>query len=132
MVDVFVIGGGPAGLAAAIAARLRGFSVTLADRAIPPIDKACGDGIMPDGVAAAHALGVRLEQAGAQTFSGIRFLQEGRSIEARFPRGAGLGIRRSALHELMVERAGAAGVRMLWGRQFDPECVRARWIVGAD
>src|SRR5204862_8051575 len=50
--DVFVIGGGPAGLAAAIAARRRGFDVTLADGAVPPIDKACGEGIMPDGIVA--------------------------------------------------------------------------------
>jgi flavin-dependent dehydrogenase len=53
--DVFVIGGGPAGLAAAIAARRRGFDVIVADRSEPPIDKACGEGIMPDGVAAARA-----------------------------------------------------------------------------
>jgi flavin-dependent dehydrogenase len=37
-VDVFVIGGGPAGLATAIAARRRGLSVVLADGAVPPID----------------------------------------------------------------------------------------------
>ena len=49
-----MIGGGPAGLAAAIAARQRGFEVTLADAAMPPIDKACGEGIMPDGIAAAR------------------------------------------------------------------------------
>src|SRR5579864_9194009 len=39
--DVFIIGGGPAGLAAAIAARERGFEVIVADRARGPIDKAC-------------------------------------------------------------------------------------------
>ena len=50
--DVFVIGGGPAGLAAAIAARRRGLDVTVADCSVPPIDKACGEGIMPDGLAA--------------------------------------------------------------------------------
>jgi flavin-dependent dehydrogenase len=54
--DVFITGGGPAGLAAAIAARGRGFDVTVADCAIPPIDKACGEGIMPDGLAAASYL----------------------------------------------------------------------------
>jgi len=35
---------GPAGLAAAIAARMKGFDVTVADGAKPPIDKACGEG----------------------------------------------------------------------------------------
>src|SRR6185295_20246868 len=71
--DVFVIGGGPAGLAAALAARRRGFDVTLADSAVPPIDKACGEGIMPDGLAAARALGVDLEAAPGHMFRGVRF-----------------------------------------------------------
>ena len=56
--DVFVIGGGPAGLAAAIAARMRGFDVTVADGARPPIDKACGEGLMPETLAALQELGV--------------------------------------------------------------------------
>jgi menaquinone-9 beta-reductase len=43
--DVFVIGGGPAGLAAAIAARAKGLRVTVADGGVPPIDKPCGEEI---------------------------------------------------------------------------------------
>src|SRR6267378_2491580 len=43
--EILVIGGGPAGLAAAIAARKKGFEVTVADGAKPPIDKACGEGL---------------------------------------------------------------------------------------
>jgi len=39
----FVIGGGPAGLAAAIAARQQGLRVLVAEGARPPIDKACGE-----------------------------------------------------------------------------------------
>jgi flavin-dependent dehydrogenase len=42
--DVFIIGGGPAGLAAAIAAREKGCKVAVADCTRPPIDKACGEG----------------------------------------------------------------------------------------
>ena len=113
--DVFVIGGGPAGLAAAIAARRRGFDVTLADCSVPPIDKACGEGIMPDGVAAARALGIDLEAAGGQPFRGIRFCERGASVEAPVPQGVGFGMRRTALHALMVDRAAQAGVRMMWG-----------------
>ena len=46
--DVFVVGGGPAGLGCAIAARQHGLRVIVADSAQPPIDKACGEGLMPD------------------------------------------------------------------------------------
>ena len=49
--DVFIVGGGPAGLATGIAIRQRGLSVVVADLAQPPIDKACGEGLMPQTVA---------------------------------------------------------------------------------
>ena len=145
--DVFVIGGGPAGLAAAIAARRRGFQVLLADASVPPIDKACGEGIMPDGLIAARALGLDLASSGAQPFRGIRFCSPGGPpVEAPFPRGVGLGLRRTALHHLMAERALDAGVDLAWGVRItgirsdtaeatveaDGRLVRARWIVGAD
>ena len=39
--DIFIVGGGPVGLAAAIALRGQGFDVIVADSAQPPIDKAC-------------------------------------------------------------------------------------------
>ena len=140
--DVFVIGGGPAGLAAAIAARRLGFDVTLADSVRPPIDKACGEGIMPDGVAAAGSLGVLLDEACARPFSGIRFCADGIAARASFPYGRGLGLRRTALHQIMVDRAAALGVRLCWGvcvTGVGPDAVaangsevRARWIVGAD
>ena len=140
--DLFVIGGGPAGLAAAIAARRRGFDATVADHAAPPIDKACGEGIMPDGVAAAAALGIRLEDGGALAFRGIRFCEGDVAVEAEFPSGAGLGIRRTALHQSMARHAADCGVRVAWGTRVtgltargvetDGGAVRARWIVGAD
>src|SRR5215469_8902261 len=56
--DVLVIGGRPAGLAAAIAARKKGLRVTVADSAHPPIDKACGEGLLPDTVDALGDLGI--------------------------------------------------------------------------
>lgn len=132
--DVFIIGGGPAGLAAALAARRKGFDVTLADGATPPIDKACGEGLMPDGVAALRRLGVTLDAADAQPFRGIRFVGRDVSVEAAFPEGHALGVRRTVLHARMVEAAATAGVRMLWGTPLTSadQIPAARWIVAAD
>ena len=79
MTDVFVVGGGPAGLAAAIAARRRGLDVLVADCSAPPLDKACGEGIMPDGLAAARSLGLDLEAAG-YPFRGICFSGGARAV----------------------------------------------------
>jgi menaquinone-9 beta-reductase len=132
--DVLVVGGGPAGLAAAIAARQRGFDVLVADPAPPPIDKACGEGLMPDSIVAARALGLDLAPAG-HPFRGIRFVDaaSGASVAAPFPHGTAYGVRRPVLHDLMRERAAAIGVRMAWGSRVDsPGDTGARWIVGAD
>ena len=131
--DVFIVGGGPAGLAAAIAARRRGLDVTVADVARPPIDKACGEGIMPDGITAAQAIGVTLDGVAAHPFRGIRFRDRERTAEASFPHGCGLGLRRTVLHNLLLERAGAAGVRLIWGERISGlDDIPARWIIGAD
>jgi menaquinone-9 beta-reductase len=131
--DVFVIGGGPVGLAAAIAVRRKGFSVTLADALEPPIDKACGEGIMPDGVAAAARLGIRLPGGDSFSFRGIRFHGEGVSVAADFPHGPGRGVRRTTLHRALVEQAESCGVELRWGCSVSRlEGIEARWIVGAD
>jgi flavin-dependent dehydrogenase len=140
--DVFVAGGGPAGLATAIAARRHGLSVLVVDGAIPPIDKACGEGLMPDGIEALHNLGITIPDGEAQPFRGIRFLSGNKRAEAVFPRGTAYGIRRTALHRIMVEHAQASGVSMRWqvavtglhpeGALVAGELVRARWVVGAD
>ena len=94
--DLLIVGGGPAGLATAIRARLAGLAVTVLDRATPPIDKACGEGLMPDAVARLREIGV--EPRGLP-FRGIRYFDQERMAEGIFPGGpasAGLGVRRSA------------------------------------
>jgi flavin-dependent dehydrogenase len=145
--DAIVVGGGPVGLAAAIALRAQGMEVALFDRATPPIDKACGEGVMPHGVAALKRLGVCPDEDCGRPFAGVRYLEPlpgGGTLvaEARFPAGHGLGIRRLQLQLALARRAEQAGVELHWG-----EAVRgiahggvetaagrleARWIVGAD
>ncbi len=140
--EVLVIGGGPAGLAAAIAARLAGMEATVVDRRRPPIDKACGEGLMPDGLARLRELGVELEAGRAWPFRGIRYLDGEVVAEGRFPGVAGAGVRRLHLHAALVRRAEQAGVALEWGTRVDAlepggaatssGRIRARWIVGAD
>src|ERR1700678_4469708 len=100
--DVFIIGGGPVGLAAAIAARRKSFSVALADGCEPPVDKACGEGIMPDGLTAAARLGLQLRVSESYAFRGIRFHGENVSVAADFPNGCGRGFRRTVLHRALA------------------------------
>jgi flavin-dependent dehydrogenase len=117
--DVFVVGGGPAGLAVSIAAAQRGLSVLVADSARPPIDKACGEGIMPDGLLALRGLGVDLSGLAAAPFEGVRFVDGAVEMRARFPKGKGFGMRRSALHRALTAKAEGVGVRMAWGTRVE-------------
>src|ERR1700676_1995806 len=103
--DVFIIGGGPAGLAAAIAARQRRLNVVVADGARPPIDKPCGEGLMPDGRAALVQLGISVPEASSHPFRGISFVSGGLRVAGSFPNGAGIGVRRTLLHSLMIAQA---------------------------
>jgi flavin-dependent dehydrogenase len=140
--DVFVIGGGPAGLAAAIAARQQGFNVVVADCARGPIDKACGEGLMPDGVDSLRELGVTLDQYETGSFRGIKFIGQEGSVHADFPRGLGIGIRRVILHRALHDHAEQIGVNTWWGVRVssardgevvvDRDLVPCRWIIGAD
>ncbi|HEX3095459.1 MAG TPA: FAD-dependent monooxygenase [Candidatus Angelobacter sp.] len=140
--DVFVVGGGPAGLAAAIAARQNGLRVMVADRAQPPIDKACGEGLMPDSLEALGCLGVSLQGYETGSFHGIRFVGPECSAAATFPQGRGLGIRRVLLHDGFVQHAQDCGVEMLWGARVaairdqgvlvNGRKISCRWLVGAD
>ncbi len=140
--DVVIVGGGPIGLATAIACRARGLAVTVLERSRPPIDKACGEGVMPDGLAALARLGVRLEDQRSLSFVGIRYVEEDLSAEAPFPAGAGRVVRRTILHEALAERAAEVGVELRWNTAVEgigeaqvrtaTSGLAARWIVGAD
>ncbi|MGA7854580.1 MAG: NAD(P)/FAD-dependent oxidoreductase [Candidatus Acidiferrales bacterium] len=140
--DVFVIGGGPSGLAAAIAARQKGFNVILADGAAPPIEKPCGEGMMPETITALRDLGVTIGPSDGVNFRGICFAQWDARVTGNFPSGLGVGMRRTALHERLVARAERCGVQLLWRRpvvaigadfvEMASGRIPARWIIGAD
>jgi len=140
--DVLIAGGGPAGLAAAIALRQRGADVLVADALRPPIEKPCGEGLMPDTRRELQRLGVEVDSRHGAEFQGILFCQGEARCAADFPRGRGIGIRRPALHQLLLERAAQAGVRLLWGSPVtahEGDAIRIggepcayRWLVGAD
>jgi flavin-dependent dehydrogenase len=142
--DVFIIGGGPAGLAAAIAARRKGLQVIVADGAARPIEKPCGEGMSPETLAALTTLGVEFNPSDGFKYRGIGFLQDGAGAFADFQHGPGIGLRRPILHDRLVARAEDCGVQLLWRTpvsginieagtvQLPQKKVCARWIVGAD
>ncbi len=140
--DVIVVGAGPAGIAAAIAASAKGLQSVVVEARTPPIDKPCGEGLLPHGVAAVRALGIHLNSDIAVPFLGIRFADQDSSACAKFSGGIGFGLRRVRLHQLLLERATQAGVSFLWGTRvtkIEPNHIlaggnriRYEWLVGAD
>ncbi|HET7752649.1 MAG TPA: FAD-dependent oxidoreductase, partial [Anaeromyxobacteraceae bacterium] len=116
--DVIVVGGGPAGLAAAIACARRGLDVLLLEARRFPVDKACGEGLLPPGVSALDELGAlhRIAPEDRATFRAIRWIGEDGSVaEARLGADGGLGIRRTALSSALAAAARAAGAEVREG-----------------
>ncbi len=112
-VDVLIAGGGPAGLATAIECARRGLSVTVAEPWSFPVDKACGEGLMPAAVARLADLGV---PAAGHPIRGIRYLDAGHRADAPFTRGNGLGVRRTDLHAALSARADALAIPVVRAR----------------
>ena len=104
--DVIIIGGGPAGLFAGIICARNELKTLVLEKKIFPIDKACGEGIMPSGLANFKKLGIIpfLEKYPYHCFKGVRYVSgNGKIAEASFSEGYGWGVQRtklsSALHE---------------------------------
>ena len=148
--DIIIVGAGPAGLACAIASARHGLQVDLIDAIEPPIDKACGEGLLPDSLQALAAIGIDIEKDlnrfENHSIEGVRFIGEHATTEAAFPQGAGRGIRRTILHQILVERAAALGVRFHWENSVqgitrtvegtlvhtNHQTLHSRFVVGAD
>ncbi len=127
--DVAVVGGGPAGAATAIALGQRGIRVALYERAHTPQLKACGEGLLPHGVEALRALVGELPDA--PRVRGLRFVVHGEAIEADFPSGYGLVVRRDRFDAWLLERAAATpNVDLRRGTSFRQD--GAAMVVGAD
>ena len=141
--EVAIIGGGPAGLACGIALRQRGVDCTVIEAlAGPGIEKSCGEGLMPDSLSVLRELGVDIHEADGYPFRGIRFANATHRVDADFPEGVGVGMRRVKLHHRLAQRAEEAGVQLRWRSRaqlvdnermlVDGEELRFRYLVAAD
>lgn len=111
--QVAVIGAGPAGACAAIAACRAGARVLLVDRAAFPRAKACGCCLSPQAIAAIGRLGACAAIADALPLDSVRLVADGR--EARFARHAGVAIGRDALDDRLAAIARDRGAEVRLG-----------------
>lgn len=112
--DLVVVGGGPVGLVAALHAARAGLDVVVVEPRQTPVDKACGEGILPAGLAHLAELGI---DPSGHPLRAISYHDgDGRSVRAQFRHGPGRGVRRTVLHGAISEAALAAGVVLVRGR----------------
>jgi flavin-dependent dehydrogenase len=104
--DVLIAGGGVAGSTLAILLGRAGLRVGLFERDAFPREKACGEGIMPAGVAVLDRLGLTATVGGVP-LSGVRYHFRGTTATGPFPSATGLAQRRAVFDRVLFEAAAA-------------------------
>ena len=121
LVDVVVVGAGPAGTAAAITARARGLSVVCLDKAHFPRDKTCGDGLTANALRLLEKLGIAAADLNAMEPAFVRetvlVSPSGRRVRLPLPTdGAHAAVvSRRLLDAALVENASGRGVDIRQG-----------------
>ncbi len=126
--EVVVIGGGPAGSAAAIRLAQNGQNVLLLEKELVAHDKVCGEFISSDAQHYLRDLGLDLAALDAERITGIRLIRGQRIASARLPFSA-LSLSRRVLDEALLVRAQDQGAQVWRGATVtavvrEPKCWR--------
>lgn len=137
MKHIGIIGGGIAGLNTALRLLKKGHRVTVYEKLRGGIDKVCGEGILPFGVAQLKRLGIEeLVAANSKKFYGLSYCLGNKKLEASFPNSEyGLGVDRGTLDSLLRGVCRAFdGFELVQGRRVLPQEVEASHdqLIGAD
>ena len=126
MLDVLIVGAGPAGTVAGAVLARAGARVRIVDRAMFPCDKLCGDTVNPGTLATLGRLGLAhaIDSCGLAV-EGMRLTgTNGAVVEGRYPRGQiGRAILRRHLDWMLLQDAISAGA------QFEPGVAVRRPLV---
>jgi geranylgeranyl reductase family protein len=119
--DVIVVGGGPAGSAAAWQAAQTGANVLVLDKATFPRDKPCGDGLTARGVSYLQNMGLAKEVAEFHRINRVTVFSP-HQWELSFPRRPGMPdhgctVSRTHLDALLLGHAAAAGAEVRQGAE---------------
>jgi menaquinone-9 beta-reductase len=134
--DVLVVGGGPAGAAAAYGLASHGHDVLVVERKSYPRDKTCGDALTPRAVHALHDMGLGPQLASFHRYTGLRTLAHGRHIALTWPEHRdypdhGYVIKRHDIDKLVIDHAAAAGVTVRDGTEAISAIIERGFVRGA-
>ena len=117
--DVLVVGAGPAGSAAAAWAARAGLDVVLADAAVFPRDKTCGDGLTPRAIGELQRLGLEDWLRAHTVNQGLRAHGFGQTLMLPWPGGTlpswGSAVARTELDDHLRTTAIKAGADAIDG-----------------
>ena len=113
-VPVLIVGGGPAGSAAAIVLGNGGVAAELIERTEGPHDSVCGGFLGWDALGALRSLGVEPERLGARPITRLRLFGRRHAVERALPKPAA-GLSRRRLDEALLDAAAATGATLRRG-----------------
>jgi flavin-dependent dehydrogenase len=122
-----IVGGGPAGCAAAIRLAQGGVRPLLIERSEGPRDVVCGGFLGWDALAALGRLGIDPAALGARPIRRLRLVTARRTVEAALPRPAA-GLSRRTLDTALLAAAAGAGAELLRGRAARAADAQARLV----
>src|SRR4051812_7600841 len=134
--DVLVVGGGPAGAAAAYWLADAGHDVVCVERKQFPRDKTCGDGLTPRAVRQLADMGLYDRLADYHRYGGLRAVAHGITLELAWPQHPeypdhGFVVRRRDLDQLVAEPAEKAGAVLHQGTEALEPLLRGGLVRGA-
>ncbi len=117
-----IVGGGLAGLSAALFLRRKRIEVRVIEAKCGVIDRVCGEGILPFGVEILEELGLAKQaRARGRVLKGIKYLCGKRVAVGRFDGKTGIGVPRHELHQIFRAACKNEGVELCEGRSVSVE-----------
>ncbi|MEO9890961.1 NAD(P)/FAD-dependent oxidoreductase [Aurantibacter sp.] len=130
--DIIIVGGGLAGLTAAIDSKLKGHTVLVIEKKAYPHHKVCGEYVSNEVLPYLNSLGIFLDKYGAMNINTMQFSTvAGDAVSTHLPLG-GVGISRYAFDNILYKKATNLGVKFCFQSALSIQFENAQFEVATD